>query len=662
MDAQANDYVSWGPLRLTGGVQQWWSESHWAYWAPMSSLVSSLGWLSVTGGGFLTAMAVVFDTPFMLTARYGHDDSGQLLIQLLRGRAGVAAVNNYNIDFDTGEATGNIAVFRISYDGEGSLKELVYWTLKAGTGVEVGTDPLVIDLDGDGIELVRQADGVYFDIDNDGFAEKAGWVSGDDGLLARDLNGNGLIDNQGELFGNASLSGFAALAALDSNADGAINSLDADFTALRVWRDLDKDGKTDAGELKTLVETGITSISLTTTTPASSQLAGNPITAQSTVTFANGQAHVIADVILANNQADSVYLGDSTVSSTAAALPILKGFGNVKNLDVAMTGDAALLALVDSFKDLPATTSWAAFKAAADDVLFRWAGVDGVSPVAMTGGFDRQKLAFLEAYTGIQLTPRDAQGVPSLVNVQELIDMWNDTLDKATVRLAAQGPLEDVFGDLTLNLSFDAMVLPASTTLADIYKNAIQNLSSTPATALAEWNDSWGPLLSESSGMLVRSNGVAVRSDFQVASLVRALSQISSPLSLAQLAAGLAIANIIIGTQGNDALARGSAEGTQVFVGEAGNDTLTGGADQDVYVFGSGFGQDTIVDVEAPGKESGDRIRFRNAECRRRHDQPEWRRPCDSGQEFNRHHHDQEPVLRAFDDPVRSAAEPRIWH
>ena len=48
MDAQADDYVSWGPLRLTGGVQQWWSESHWAYWSPMSSLVSSLGWLSVT--------------------------------------------------------------------------------------------------------------------------------------------------------------------------------------------------------------------------------------------------------------------------------------------------------------------------------------------------------------------------------------------------------------------------------------------------------------------------------------------------------------------------------------------------------------------------------------------------------------------------------------
>ena len=119
-----------------------------------------------------------------------------------------------------------------------------------------------------------------------------------------------------------------------------------------------------------------------------------------------------------------------------------------------------------------------------------------------------------------------------------------------------------------------------------------------------------GHCFPKSSDMLIRSNGIPVRSDFQVASLVRALSQISSPLSLVQLAAGLAIANIIIGTQGDDALARGSADGTQIFVGDAGNDTLTGGSGQDVYVFGSDFGQDTIVDAEVPGKESGDRIRF----------------------------------------------------
>lgn len=40
---------------------------------------------------------------------------------------------------------------------------------------------------------------------------------------------------------------------------------DARFTDLRVWRDLDQDGVTDAGELMTLAEAGVASISLTRT-------------------------------------------------------------------------------------------------------------------------------------------------------------------------------------------------------------------------------------------------------------------------------------------------------------------------------------------------------------------------------------------------------------
>jgi hypothetical protein len=50
--------------------------------------------------------------------------------------------------------------------------------------------------------------GVYFDIDNDGFAERVGWVSPQDGQLARDLNGNGKIDDITELFGDDLISAY----------------------------------------------------------------------------------------------------------------------------------------------------------------------------------------------------------------------------------------------------------------------------------------------------------------------------------------------------------------------------------------------------------------------------------------------------------------------
>ena len=41
------------------------------------------------------------------------------------------------------------------------------------------TDPLVIDLDGDGIETAEIATGeVYFDVDGDLFAERSCWLKG----------------------------------------------------------------------------------------------------------------------------------------------------------------------------------------------------------------------------------------------------------------------------------------------------------------------------------------------------------------------------------------------------------------------------------------------------------------------------------------------------
>ena len=74
--------------------------------------------------------------------------------------------------------------------------------------------PLVLDLDGDGIvETHKENSTVYFDHDNNGLAESTGWVGADDGLLVRDLNDNGQIDNGTELFGNNSVLSSGATAA-----------------------------------------------------------------------------------------------------------------------------------------------------------------------------------------------------------------------------------------------------------------------------------------------------------------------------------------------------------------------------------------------------------------------------------------------------------------
>jgi Ca2+-binding RTX toxin-like protein len=609
-DAKPEDYAMWGSFVLTGGVQQSWMEDGWAYYAPFSSLVAGapLGFADLFG-----ALAILLDVPALQTVRYGVTQSDQLVVQFARGRGGQAVIDNYNLDLDTGAATAHIVAFR-QIRAHASLDQYKHYlnlALLAGFGGEpAGTDPLVLDLDGDGLELTRpDAANVYFDIDHDGFSERTAWVGGDDGFLARDLNGNGKIDDITELFGDNSTTGFSTLAMLDSNHDGKINAADTDFATLRVWRDLNGDGVTDAGELKTLAETGITEISLAVTTPAHGSVRGNTVTAEATFTRSDGTTSTIADVILQNNQIDSKYLGDTTVSAAAAALMKLKGFGALTDLAVAMTNDATLLGQVTALKARPANAGWATLRADAQAILFRWAGVDGVTATPMGGGtFDTQRLALIEHYMGQQLAPRDGNGQPTDANLAELITTWNDILDKATIRLAVQGPLHATFGDIAYDMANDRFTDPGATALADAYRAAIAQLSSDPAAALADWNANWGPALTAYAVALVRNQGQEILADYEVQSLVHALDGTTPALTLAQLAAGLGITGLMVGTSGNDTLARGSATGLQIYAAGAGNDTITGGGGQDVYVFGRDFGQKDIFEDDFG--VNGDRIRF----------------------------------------------------
>lgn len=140
--------------------------------------------------------------------------------------------------------------------------------------------PVIIDVNGDGIELTNARNGVLFRANP--FSETAyriAWTrrGTNDAWLALDRNGNGQIDDIGELFGNlthqsapapgSERNGFAALAEFDSsasggNGDGMIDARDRVFHLLRLWRDRDHDGVSTADELTTLPEGGIDGISL----------------------------------------------------------------------------------------------------------------------------------------------------------------------------------------------------------------------------------------------------------------------------------------------------------------------------------------------------------------------------------------------------------------
>ena len=207
-------------------------------------------------------------------------------------------------------------------------------------------DPLVFDLDGDGIEAVgiNPANPILFDHNADGVKTGTGWIKADDGLLVLDINGNGMIDSGRELFGDNTLlpsgqlaaNGYTALAQHDANADGKINSADAVYTQLRVWQDANQDGISQAAELKTLAQLNIASINVTGTASNINLGGGNtqPFSGSFTrtdgSTGASGVAELSGSLLLAANTFYSEFTDAIPLTDLAKTLPGMSGSGLVR--------------------------------------------------------------------------------------------------------------------------------------------------------------------------------------------------------------------------------------------------------------------------------------------------------------------------------------------
>jgi hypothetical protein len=260
--------------------------------------------------------------------------------------------------------------------------------------------PIILDLDGDGVETTGVTDGAYFDHDKTGFAEQTGWASADDGLLVIDRNSDGIINDGGELFGDRTLlqggwagaNGFEALVELDTNLDGKVDANDAAFSQLRIWQDMDGDGYSSGDELFTLDEMDIVSINTGYATSSYVDPNGNEHKQVGSFTWNDSTTGTATDVWFQTDNTYTIANEWLDVSETIADLPDLQGYGNVYDLHQAMARDATgqLQSLVEQFLS---ETDTDIRNALLEEILFKWTDSDGIDPASRGGFFDARRLS-----------------------------------------------------------------------------------------------------------------------------------------------------------------------------------------------------------------------------------------------------------------------------
>ncbi len=187
-----------------------------------------------------------------------------------RSRVGNFSIFTSSLDYSgstLSELTANRAVYKVGTTAASAVQTL--GVNVPNNDIVIDTTPLTIDLNHDGVvEYTSLSESVaYYDVDGDGKKEHTAWVASQDGLIGFDANSDGKISGREELVLSDYVKGaktdLEGMAYFDSNQDGNFTQDDKYWADFKVWQDKDGDGISDAGELRTLDEVGISKIELT---------------------------------------------------------------------------------------------------------------------------------------------------------------------------------------------------------------------------------------------------------------------------------------------------------------------------------------------------------------------------------------------------------------
>ncbi|CBL45948.1 Hemolysin-type calcium-binding protein [gamma proteobacterium HdN1] len=466
------------------------------------------------------------------------------------------------------------------------------------------SSPLVLDLDGDGVETVGADSDIYFDHSGDGFSELSGFVSPDDGLLALDRNGDGFINSGQELFGNFTIlqdgtraaNGFAALQEMDTNHDGVVDGQDGGFSALRVFRDSNQNGVTDDGELLTLEQAGVTSLSLGYTSQSYVDAEGNEHRQVGSYTTTSGQSLALTDVWFDSNPTLSRE-EEISVSEDISLLPNATGYGTAHSLHQAIARDETgeLLSLVQQFVS---STSRTERLALVEEILYSWTGQEGDFRQFYQSPIDARKIGALEAFYGYNVDRPRGSG-------QQYSRMYEGYFENLVngvfYELSAQSYLKPFFAKVSWSYNAESDVWEGN--FSRVVKDLFDFAQANPAEAQSLLSDFAQSVLGVNVYNRTNIDSLLATIDLFVQSdLISAYSPEAVSLVLAAtmenvieengVIYGDAGNNYLFGLDGNDQLS-GNA-GNDVLDGGTGDDVLIGGSGNDQFRFGVGYGHDRV--------------------------------------------------------------------
>jgi hypothetical protein len=128
-------------------------------------------------------------------------------------------------------ADGKEIVVDVSLEMSRERIDITELSVRAGDAKKV--DPLVVNFNGTAAALTESKIG--FDLNADGKQESISFLRSGSGFLVLDKNGDGAINDGGELFGPTTGNGFAELAAYDEDRNGWIDESDGAYGNLGVW-------------------------------------------------------------------------------------------------------------------------------------------------------------------------------------------------------------------------------------------------------------------------------------------------------------------------------------------------------------------------------------------------------------------------------------------